>query len=419
METAVHFLLSMNLAGLLHFFWFYFIFELPRYTFSSLAVGWRAAFAPRRSLPSPQLPVSVLLAGHNEGGKLDKAVTGLKEQTHRNLQIVVVDDGSTDETREVGGRLLAGGHIDKFVSSGLRGGKAAALNLGLQYCRHEMVVVMDIDTSLDRDAIAQAVAPLVEEPEVGAVSGALGVRNPDDSVLAQLQAIEYTLTIVIGRQFAALFDILTIVSGAFGAFRRSGIEMVGGWDVGPGDDSNLTTKLRRAGWRIEFAPEAWALTDVPTVAGKFMKQRLRWNRSIIRNRFRKFRNVFNPMSAQFRGYDVLATLNVLWFHVGLSFSFVFYIIHIFSTYPEIAWTIIIAVHILTFAGDLIEFSIAAIFVRRLSVLTWLPYLPLYMVFTTYFKRAIRLLAYTSELVFRTSYTDPFYPQKVRAAQDQF
>jgi len=419
MESAILFLASLDFQGMVSIFWFYFIFELPRYTLSSLAVGWQAAFRRKHPLPPVNMPISVLLVGHNEGDRIPRAARGLREQSHGRLEIVVVDDGSTDSTRANCQRLKADGWIDRFVASGLRGGKASALNLGLQHCSHEYMVVMDIDTSLYRDAIGEIVAPLVTDPDVGAVSGALGVRNPEESLLTQAQALEYTTTIVLGRQFTAMFDILTIVSGAFGAFRKSAIERVGGWEVGPGDDSNLTQKLRRAGWRIDFNPDAWALTDVPSTRQKFVKQRLRWNRSLIRNRLRKFRIVFDPRQSNFNIKDVIAAVNLLWFHLGLSLSFVVYIVTLFVFYGDIAITIIIAVHILIFFGDCIEFVVAAIFVRRLPVWSWLPYLPLHMVFTSYFKRFIRLAAYVSELVFRMSYQDPFYPKKVRDAQDQF
>lgn len=419
MEQAVHFLLSLDTQGLLAIFWFYFVFEVPRYTLSALAVGWRALFSEDDPLPPPDVPVSVLLAGHNEGAKLPATARSLREQSHGELEIVVVDDGSSDDTRAIANRLLKAGLIDTFVAAGLRGGKASALNLGLSHCSNEFLVVMDIDTSLDRDAIGQILAPLEANPGCGAVSGSLAVRNWDQTLLTQLQAIEYTTTIVLGRQFTAMFDILTIVSGAFGAFRRSAIEMVGGWDVGPGDDSNLTTKLRRAGWSVRFAPDAWALTDVPVTTGAFYRQRMRWNRSLVRNRLRKFRTVFNPLHSNFTIGDVVASVNVLWFHLFLALSFVAYMIYIITYYQEIALTIIIAVHLLILAGDMVEFVIAAIVVRRLPVVSWLPFMPLQTLFDAYFKRTIRLMAYLSELTFRHSYDDPFYPRKVRDAQDQF
>jgi len=418
-SSAFDFLLGLDFFGLLSVFWFYFLFELPRYTFSSIAVGYRAAFEPDPPLPPNEMPVSILMVGHNEGRSLGRAVRALREQTHTNLQIVVVEDGSTDDMARVAARLKSEGLIHRFLSTGIRGGKAAALNLGLQLCDHEIIVVMDVDTSLDRDAVARVVAPLWADPSCGAVSGNLAVRNPDQSLLTKFQAIEYISSISLGRQFNAMFDILTIVSGAFGAYRRSAIRDVGSWDVGPGDDSNLTAKLRRAGWRVNFAPNAWAFTDVPNAHGAYLRQRLRWNRSIVRNRMRKYFVVFDPRQSNFTMRDVMASLNVLWFQVALSFAWVAYIVNLFVEYGAMWILLIVAVHLLAIASDLVEFTIALIFLRRLPILRMLPYVFGFTFFVSYYDRAIRLVAYISELTFRHSYADDFYPTKVRRAQDQF
>lgn len=419
MISGLELLASLDFAGAVVIFWYYFIFELPRYILSTIAVGWRAAFESDFPLPDPNLPTSVLMVGHNEGDALEKAVSALREQTQRNLQIVVVDDGSSDNMAEVGQRLKKNGSINHFVATGIRGGKASALNLGFRYCEHEILVVLDVDTSLDRDALAHLVAPLLADPNCGGVSGNLGVRNAEQSLLTRFQALEYISSISLGRQFSSMFGLLMIVSGAFGAFRRSAISEVGTWDVGPGDDSNLTMKLRRAGWAIGFAPHAWALTDVPKTHSAYVKQRLRWNRSIVRNRLRKFANVFDPTQDNFSLRDVVASLNILWFQMVLTFAHVLYLFYLFINFGSTAATILVAVHTLGIIGDLLEFCIAMIFVRRLPLRSLFPYVFGYTFFVSYYDRCIRLVAYVSELVFRQSYSDSFYPSKVREAQDQF
>src|SRR4029450_4604104 len=93
--------------------------------------------------------------------------------------------------------------------------------------------------------------------------GNLGVRNASASLLTRHQAVEYALGISLGRRIADALGTPPIVSAAFGAFRRSAIDQVGRQDVEVGEDADLTMKLRRAGWRIRFAPEAVALTDGP------------------------------------------------------------------------------------------------------------------------------------------------------------
>ena len=418
-ESGLDFIVGLDLEALIGVFWFYFLFELPRYTLSTLAVGWRAAFEQESPLPAPNVPISVMMVGHNEGDALERSVKALREQTHCNIQIVVVEDGSTDDMAKTGRRLEAVGLVDRFLSTGLRGGKAAALNLALQLCDNEIVVVIDVDTSLDRDAIAQIVAPLLAEPDCAAVAGNLAVRNPDQSLITQIQAIEYASAISVGRQFTSMFGILTIVSGAFGAFRKSAVFEVGGWDVGPGDDSNLTAKLRRAGWSIRFAQNAWALTDVPHTLGAYYRQRLRWNRSIVRNRLRKYILVLDPRQGNFAMCDVVAWLNMFWFQFAASIAYVYYFISLFIHFGMLAFTLIAAVHLLTLASSIVEFGVAILYLRRLKLASLVPYLPGYILFGSYFDRPIRLLAYLSELIFRHSYQDGFYPTKVRQMQDQF
>ena len=154
------------------------------------------------------------------------------------------------------------GKFDEFFRLHQRGGKSASVNLAIGAARGEIVVIADIDTTFDRDAVA-IVLEYFADPTVGAVSGNLGVRNTSTNVITRQQAIEYAIGLALGRRIADALGILTIVSGAFGAFRRDALESVGRQDVEVGEDADLTMKLRRAGWRIRFAPDARALTDVP------------------------------------------------------------------------------------------------------------------------------------------------------------
>lgn len=416
-QDAYNFIRQIDLAGALMVFWFFFVFDLPRYTLSTFAV----LLAPRSrgELEGKwSYPISVLLVGHNEADKIARNVLSLREQTRRDLEIVVVDDGSTDRTREVGYDLRKRGLISRFVCTGVRGGKASALNIGARYCRHEAVVVLDADTSLDRDAIDRLVAPLCD-PSVGAVAGNLGVRNYDASVLTAFQGLQYFFSIGVGRRFRAPLDLLLIISGAVGAYRASALRGVGGWDVGPGDDSNATTKVRRAGWRIEFAHDAWALTDVPDTLQGYLNQQMRWNRSLIRNRVRKFRSIFNPFQANFSMADAVATANLIFFQVILAVSFFAYIIWLFYWLGSGAFVIILIMTILYLIEDVFMMCAVCILYWDRNPTVLLPHLPVFTLYKGYFLRSLRLLAYTSELIFRSSYRDQFYPEKVRTKVEKF
>lgn len=419
LEESFDFMRSLDMVGVFTVFWFFWLFEMPRYCLSTFAVGFQAAFGPKYPKADPDVPVSVLLIGFNEADGLRRSVMSLREQTHRNLQLIVVDDGSIDGMGEAAVELLRHGLVENVFRCGTRGGKVSGLNLALHYCKHDIILILDIDTSFDRDAVSQIVSPLVADPSIGAVSGNLQVRNVDDSLLTRLQSIEYYSNITVGRQFTSMMNWLMIVSGAFGAFRRQAVDQVGRWDVGPGDDSNITVKIRRAGWKVVFVPEAWALTNVPATHAALWRQRSRWSRSLIRHRLRKWKVVFNPLPDNFSFDDMFAILNLLWFNVFLTFSFVIYLIWAAVNYGRFAIIIMLCLYMMNFAFKCIEFAVAWMFHGRPGMLRLLPYLPVQTFYVGYYMRLNRFLAYWSELIFRRSYRDDYYPLKVHNAQDQF
>lgn len=419
MQAAIDLLWQLDLWGFVHLFWFYVIFDLSRYLLGVVSVllaapWWRPAVTSNYSES-----VSVLLVGFNEAAALKRSVRSLHEQTHDRLELILVDDGSVDEMRRTGLDLKKRGWLDRVVSSGIRGGKSSAINLGMHYASHDLISIVDIDTSFDRDAFEQLIAPMAD-PRIGAVSGNLGVRNANTRLMARFQCIEYLLSISIGRRFASAMGILSIVSGAFGVFRRTAIMQVGGWDVGPGEDADITDKLRRAGWKIHFAPHAWSMTDVPETLLGFTRQRLRWNRSVIRFRMRKYRGAFNPFSANFSFANMLAMTNILFYQVALSVSFYIYIVWLFWALGSFGALVILgATMTIYIIQGLLVYYIAHLLYAERAPLRYLWYVPGHTLFSTFIQRGIRMLAYVDELIFRRSFRDPYVPSKVRAATDHF
>lgn len=208
-----------------------------------------------------------------------------------------------------------------------------------------------------------------------------------------------------------MLGILSIVSGAFGAFRRSAIEEVGGQDVEVGEDADLTMKLRRAAWRIRFAPGAHALTDVPETVSALIAQRLRWDRGLITIWMRKFRGVFDPRQSTFRLIDVAALADVLGFQVLLAFMFPAYLVWLFVYYGDLATTIIEATMIGLMVLNLLAF-ISAVAIGIHTPFWLILYLPLFTVLQLTLMRIIRIFAVLQELIFRSSYHDPYVPRRV-------
>ena len=411
---ALDLLGSMDLMSLIALFWYACFFELPRYTIGALVVALSARWMPEQTGECDDLSFTILLVGHNEAKSLRKAVNGLAEQTiakkRGGLRIVVVDDGSTDGMSDIALALQREGKVTQVLRSHQRGGKSAGVNFGLTVCATDIVFITDVDTTFDRDAF-EIMLGYFADPCVGAVSGNIGVRNPFSSLTTRNQTIEYAIGLTMGRRIADALGILSIVSGAFGGFRRLAVESVGGHDVEVGEDADLTLKLRRAGWRVRFAPEALGLTDVPESVAALVAQRLRWDRGIITIWTRKFRSVFNPQRSTFRMLEVWAVVDVIFYQAVLALAFPVYLVWLFYYFADFAWTVIAATLIAYFLADILAFAFAAIG-GLAHPLRLLPYIPFYTLMQMTLMRGVRLIAIVQEVVFRSSDRDPFVPSRV-------
>jgi cellulose synthase/poly-beta-1,6-N-acetylglucosamine synthase-like glycosyltransferase len=411
---AVSFLLSLDMTSLVLLFWYTTLFEIPRYTIGALVVPAVMLWSQRRSPTDTDLTLSVVLVGHNEEKPLPACVESLTEQTIHSqgvpVQIVVVDDGSTDRMNQVANCLQHEGKIDRVLRLGQRGGKSAGVNLAISVCSGDIIVISDIDTTFDRNALAELIS-YFSDSRVGAVSGNLGVRNTSASLMTRFQAIEYAIGLSLGRCIADALGTLSVVSGAFGAFRRSALESVGRQDVEVGEDADLTMKLRRAGWRLRFAPEARALTDVPETVSAFIAQRLRWDRGLITIWSRKFRGAMDPRPSTFRLVDAAAVFDVIFFQVLLAIAFPVYVIWLAYYFGGFAVTIIGA----TLVGYSLLDGLAFLAAATIGIRTppWLVlYLPLYTLLQITLVRTVRLIAIVQELIFHSSYRDPYVPRRV-------
>lgn len=418
--TIPSFLTSLDAVSLILLFWYTTLIEIPRYVIGAILVAAGALWSGRTDAAESDLTVSVLLVGHNEARALRACVTALAEQTIAGepdrMEVIVVDDGSTDGMAEEAVRLRREGLIDQVLRLNQRGGKVAGVNLGLTMCKGAIIVIADVDTTFDRDGLARLLEQFVD-PRVGGVGGDLGVRNADASLLTRHQAIEYAIGISLGRRISDLFGTLSIISGAFGAFRRAAIDSVGGLDVEVGEDADLTMKLRRAGWLIRFAPEARALTNVPETLPVLINQRLRWDRGIVTIWLRKFRGGLDPRQSNFRLSDVAVLADVVLFQVLLAVAFPAYVLWLVYHFGSFAGIILGATLVGYIALDLLAFlAAAAVNIRR--PVGMLPYLPFYTLLQVTVMRVVRLVALFQEFVFRSSYRDPYVPARVMQQVDR-
>ncbi|MGW7485731.1 bifunctional polysaccharide deacetylase/glycosyltransferase family 2 protein [Streptomyces sp. NPDC054786] len=217
-------------------------------------------------------PVTVLVPAYNEEAGIESTVRSLLASTHAQLQVIVIDDGSTDATADLAARI-ADPRVE--VIRQLNAGKAAALNTGLSRARYDIVVMVDADTVFEPDAVYRLIQPLAH-PAVGAVSGNTKVGNRR-RLLGRWQHLEYVFGFNLDRRMFEVLECMPTVPGAIGAFRRDALMGVGGVSEETlAEDTDLTMALWQAGWRVVYEEAAIAWTEVPTSLSQLWRQRYRW-----------------------------------------------------------------------------------------------------------------------------------------------
>jgi len=225
-------------------------------------------------MPNPPPSVTVLIPAHNEETVIVQTVKSVLLSDLKELRIIVVNDGSTDRTRELLDENFSREPRVRIIHQVNRG-KAAALNLAMSHSDTEIVVTIDADTEIEPDAISKLVRHF-SDPKVGAVAGNVKVGNRS-RWLTRWQALEYITSQNMEKRAFDLLNCITVVPGALGAWRKKAIEVAGGITADTvAEDADLTIAIRRLGWRISYDEEAIAWTEAPETAGQLIRQRFRW-----------------------------------------------------------------------------------------------------------------------------------------------
>ncbi len=234
--------------------------------------------------PDFEIPrASVLVPAYNEGVVIEKSIASLLELNYPNYEIIVIDDGSADDTLELA-KKWEGMHddVEVVVLTQKNKGKAAALNHGASVATGEVVVCMDGDSKLSMDTLSAAMRHFIN-PEIGAVAGNVKVINRNN-MLTRLQSLEYLEGLNLVRRAQAYINAVNIVPGPIGLFRRKALLEVGGWDSDTfAEDCDLSLKILTSGWKVEYEPDAISLTEAPEKLLQLLKQRYRWTRGILQS----------------------------------------------------------------------------------------------------------------------------------------
>lgn len=226
-------------------------------------------------------PVTIVVPVYNEEAVILSSLRSLLALRYPSIEIIVVDDGSTDRTRARAESLEGryGGTTLRVVSKP-NGGKASALNTGIRLARHAYVLCMDGDSRLDAGTLRAAMRHFAD-PRIGAVAGNVKVVNRD-GVWTRLQALEYLEGLNMARRAQGFLRVVNIIPGPIGVFRREVLESVGGYDTDTfAEDADLTLKLLTAGWHVAYEERAIAYTEAPERFLDLVKQRYRWTRGVL------------------------------------------------------------------------------------------------------------------------------------------
>lgn len=268
-------------------------------------------------------PISIIIPAFNEEQTIVTTVRSLLQLYYSEFELIIVNDGSNDRTLEVlieefdllpfphaYNEQLTTKPVKQVYSSRVKdnihvidkenGGKADALNVGLNVSKYPLFCCIDADSILERNTLIRAVQPFIDDPQVIACGGTVRIANGctvrnghlikkgiPKSIIAKFQLVEYLRGFLYGRIGWARINALLIISGAFGILRKDNVIKVGGYYSGTvGEDMELIVRLHRqlSKWnipyRVAFIPDPICWTEVPESLRVFASQRIRWHRGL-------------------------------------------------------------------------------------------------------------------------------------------
>jgi cellulose synthase/poly-beta-1,6-N-acetylglucosamine synthase-like glycosyltransferase/spore germination protein YaaH/peptidoglycan/xylan/chitin deacetylase (PgdA/CDA1 family) len=263
--------------------------------------------------PQNKLPlVSIVVPAYNEELNSIRTVSSLLAQDYPALEIIFVDDGSSDNTFSKVHEVFKD-NPKVFVYTKTNGGKASALNYGIEKSNSDYVVCIDADTQLKSDAVSLLMKKFDEE-NVAAVAGNVKVGN-EVNMITRWQSIEYITSQNFDRRAFDLLNCITVIPGAIGAFRKDAILIAGGFTTDTlAEDCDLTMRLLRKGYIVRNCTAAISYTEAPETFKQFLKQRFRWSFGVMQCFWKHRDTLFNK---KYKNFGMIAMPNILIFQIIL------------------------------------------------------------------------------------------------------
>jgi poly-beta-1,6-N-acetyl-D-glucosamine synthase len=409
------FYIDSGLASTVHLIWsssfifWYLMLVFVRYQLPDFVL-WLGFVFRRSSFEPPRLRkyadakplVSVIIAGRNPGYSIVTCIQSVLSNNYKNVEIVFSDDCSTDDSVALARTFEGTGKV-RVVANPNHSGKPANLNLAMMFAKGEFYFVLDSDSQLERDTIDNMLG-YFEDPQVGGVSPSILVRNGHASLLTRFQRIEYVLTYVLDQLWRDKLGMIMILPGMGMMLRAEAVKSLGGFDMGLGDDTDMTIRMRKTRWRLHTSLRGHIRTEVPVTFSHLMKQRSRWVRNMVKMRIRKHRDmgtfrygfvngicfweqVFNRVVHPyvivglaiyvhfFRGWEEAAIVGGLFWFTAVLMVFKFLIGHD-MTRGEPAWSVFwMTPFYIFYRLPLLGVQIIQVTRELLKISPWHPYVP--------------------------------------------
>ncbi|QIL02906.1 glycosyltransferase family 2 protein [Sphingomonas sinipercae] len=324
------------------------IFALFAISFIAYIPGFMNAFLvtsllldrrPKRVKPATYPGVTVLIAAYQEEAAIEETLETIAAEDYAGpLEVLVLNDGSTDRTVEIAQEVISRLSFPpqaevRILDFKINRGKAAVLNSGLRVAKHDLIVTIDGDSRLHPDALTDIVERLLSDPpNTVAVAGAVLVRNSRVNLLTGAQEWDYFHGIAAVKRMQSLYQGTLVAQGAFSIYRRDALVEVGGWPESVGEDIVLTWALLRQGHRVGYAEDAIVWTNAPTTFRQFARQRQRWSRGLIEAFSHHERLLFKPRLTQ-----MFIWWNLLFLPLDIAYTFIFIPGIIAAIFFQIFW----------------------------------------------------------------------------------
>ena len=302
--------------------------------YAMIIVGLRKYCANRKRFTRPYQNydplVTILIPAYNESATILATIQSLQASSYRRLQLVIIDDQSSDDTYEKV-KKIAKKYRNIVVLTQKNGGKSVALNYGLSFAKGKYTINIDADTLFNRLAIAKLVTHFLD-PKVMGVAGTVHVGNYFVNMLTQAQNIEYTFSQFIDKIAFNSFNAVSVVPGAIGAWRTEHLRKLGGYECDNyAEDTDLTVRTLAKGGIVRFEPEALSYTEAPQDTLSFFKQRLRWQYGTMQVLIKHRRLLFSPR------HSVLGMVALPLLGINLLFVLIAPITNIFALTLVFQW----------------------------------------------------------------------------------